>query len=417
MSQRLGTSTDAAVPVTVTASVLYAVRAAGPERLHDLCAAGELRPGPVPFIEQQAGRGGSDERSDRSRAFAPHVADALYETRFHAAATDGSWAKRATALEQRSGLTVEWVELLVFADEPDALRLERVSVRVRAEVSTGVALIHLASSDPIAVRALTSRAAQDTHDAVRAFVESLGMFRTETFGDLMDTAELPYLAVVAIHPADPERALDAGADLIARSATGAPRRSDVGGWRTLLWPDAAVIAAAAGDDADYRLAKRTANVARSVVLDGLLLRFAQRQTLEMLARRVASGAGISGSSLTDLHASALRLRARVWWPRISLEPFVDEPAQLLSETWALPELARDVFDELEALAQQARLTSDERIARILFFLTVGSVAIAIAALVVQVVTSGHVGAAVVAAVVPTTAAAVFGWMIYRRTFR
>lgn len=397
--------------------MFYAVRAAGPERLRELCAAGELRPGPAPFIEQQEGPHGSDERSDRSRAFAPHIADALYATRHHAAATDGSWATRAAALERQSGLTVEWIELAVFADEPDAVRLERVFARVRAEVSTGVTVIHLAPTEPIAVRALTSRAAQDTHDAIRAFVEPLGTFRRERLGDLMDTAELPFVVVVAIHPADPQQALDSGASLIGRPAPTAPRSSDVGGWRTALWPDAAVVATAAADDAGYRLAKRTSNVARSVLLDGLLLRFAQRQTLEMLARRVASGAGVSGSSLTDLHASALRLRARVWWPRVSLEPFVDEPAQMMSQTWALPELARDVFDELEALARQARLTSDERIGRILFFLTVGSVAVAIAALIVQVVTSGHVEAAVVAALVPTTAAAVFGWMIYSRTFR
>jgi hypothetical protein len=233
----------------------------------------------------------------------------------------------------------------------------------------------------------------------------------------MDTSELPYLTVVAIDRGDAQRALDAAANLIGRSVADAPRHSNAGGWRTLVWPDAALVAAAASDGVGYRLAQRTAFVGRSVLLDGLILRFAQRQTLEMLARRVASGAGVGGASLTALHDSALRLRARVWWPRVSLESFVDEPAQLVSETWSLPELARDVFDELEALAQQARLRSDERITRILFFLTVGSVAVAVAALVVQVVTSGHAEAAVVAALVPTTAAVLLGWIVYNRTFR
>src|SRR5262245_37519094 len=211
------------VPVTVTVSALYAVRAADPERLRKLCADGELRAGAAPFIEQQEGAVSSDERSDRSRAFAPHIADALYETRFHAAASDGPWAERAAALEERSGLAVEWVELVVFADEADAQRLERVEARVRAEVSTAVVVIHFAPSNAGAVRALTSRAAQGTHSAARDFMEPLGTFRKELWGDRMDTSELPFLVVVGLDVDDPERALVTAASQIGRSVTDAPR--------------------------------------------------------------------------------------------------------------------------------------------------------------------------------------------------
>jgi len=102
---------------------------------------------------------------------------------------------------------------------------------------------------------------------------------------------------------------------------------------------------------------------------------------------------------------------------VSLEPFVETPSTALADVWALPELARDVFEELEALAQQARLVTDRRIGQILFVLTAGSLAIALSALVVQVVTSTRIPAAVVAALAPTTVVAVLGWLVYTRTLR
>jgi hypothetical protein len=128
-------------------------------------------------------------------------------------------------------------------------------------------------------------------------------------------------------------------------------------------------------------------------------------------------AGVSGEPVASLHGAGLRLRARVWWPTVSLERFVAEPADALAELWALPELAEDAFDELKGLAQQSRLRADQRLARILFVLTAGSVAIAVAALIVQVATSSAVPAAVVAAVVPSAVAALASWWIYGRTFR
>jgi len=139
--------------------------------------------------------------------------------------------------------------------------------------------------------------------------------------------------------------------------------------------------------------------------------------MEMLARRVASGGGVKQRSVAALHASALRLRARVWWPRVSLEPFVETPSSALADVWGLPQLARDVFEELEALAPQARLVADRRVGQILFVLTAGSLAIALSALVVQVVTSTPISAAVVAALAPTTIVAVLGWLAYTRTVR
>jgi len=401
----------------VRVTALYGIRAAELEHLLDLCEAGALREGPAPFIERQEGPF-ADERSDRSRAFPPHVADVLYENRFCAAAADEPWASRSPGLG-RVGLSPDWFEVVVFASEPDALELENVPARVRAEVTTAVAAMHFVLSHEAAFRAtrdLTSRAAQDIHAAVRDFLDPVGRFRSETFGDLMDAAEFPFVIATALDPTSVTRAETLGARAIGRNVH-APHVCDTNEWRILLWPDAAVVATTTFEDTAYRLGKRTMNVALSVLLDALLLRFAQRQVLEMLARRVASGGGVEQRSVAALHESALRLRARVWWPRVSLEPFVQTPSSALADVWALPELSRGVFEELEALAQQARLVADRRIVQILFVLTVGSLAIALSALVVQVVTSTPISAAVVAALAPTTVVAALGWLAYTRTLR
>jgi hypothetical protein len=232
----------------------------------------------------------------------------------------------------------------------------------------------------------------------------------------MDASELPFVVGTALDSTSLSHAEAAGARAIGRNVQ-APEVCDTNEWRVLLWPDAAVLATTTFEDTAYRLGKRTMNVALSVLLDALLLRFAQRQVLEMLARRVASGGGVTQRSVAALHASALRLRARVWWPRVSFEPFVEAPSSALADVWALPQLARDVFEELEALAQQARLVADRRIGQILFVLTAGSLAIALSALVVQVVTSTPISAAVIAALAPTTIVAVLGWLVYTRTVR
>jgi len=102
----------------------------------------------------------------------------------------------------------------------------------------------------------------------------------------------------------------------------------------------------------------------------------------------------------------------VWWERLSLERFVDEPAAIVSQAWGLPELAREVFDEAGALAEQARLAANERIAKILFLLTVASVAVAMAALTVQVATSNDLSAAVIAALVPAVVTLLTGCVLY-----
>jgi len=401
----------------VRVSALYGIRAAELVHLLDLCEAGALRKGPAPFIERQEGPF-ADERTDRSRAFPPHVADVLYENRFCGAAAEEPWASASRGLT-RVGLSPDWFEIVVFAAEADARELEKVPARVRGEVTTAVATMHFVLNDEAAFRAtreITSRAAQDIHAAVRDFLDPVGRFRSETFRDLMDASELPFVVGTAIDPTSLTHAEAAGARAIGRNAQ-APEVCDANEWRVLLWPDAAVVATTRFDDTAYRLGKRTMNVALSVVLDALLLRFAQRQILEMLARRVASGGGVNRRSVAALHASAVRLRSRVWWPRVSLEPFVETPSTALADVWALPELARDVFEELEALAQQARLVTDRRIGQILFVLTAGSLAIALSALVVQVVTSTRIPAAVVAALAPTTVVAVLGWLVYTRTLR
>jgi hypothetical protein len=394
------------------ASALLAVRAQPAARLDALVRDGILFDGPAPFLELQEGSG-SDERSDRSRAFPPHVADVLYTARFHASVENEFWAAEASKLKADTGLSVEWIELVVIADDADAERLEGVVANQRPEISTAVVVLHFVGPDARAVRALTSRAEQRKFEAVREFLRPLGTFRAERLGDLMDTSELPFVITVAVDEKDSGRAIGAGSRLLGRDGDTAPfRLSDLQGWHVRVWPDAAVVAASADERPRYRLAKRTPNVALSVVLDGFVLRFAQRQILEMLARRVASGGKVTSGSLGGMLTSAVRLRARVWWERLSLERFVDEPAAIVSQAWGLPELAREVFDEAGALAEQARLAANERIAKILFLLTVASVAVAVAALTVQVATSNHLSAAVMAALVPAVVTLLTGCVLY-----
>src|SRR4051794_22182268 len=73
-----------------------------------------LSPGPVPLLEAAEG-GGSDERTDRGRAFPPHIADLIVERRCHGRAQQLSPGPTKRLWEL--GLQVDWLERISFASD------------------------------------------------------------------------------------------------------------------------------------------------------------------------------------------------------------------------------------------------------------------------------------------------------------
>ena len=395
---------------------VYALRGTEPAARNTLDC---LQAGPVPFIEQAEGPG-SDERSDRSRALPPHIAGLVLDDRKHAhvlALAKSSEAERALRTLAHEGITVDWIEVVDFASEADAVTLEEIVTEAggdvpRGEVTTCLGVAHFAIANERGVRGLTSRGEQGLHEAMWALLAPLGAARRERTGDLMDASELPFVACFAIGHNE-EAACEEACRVLGRNSE--RTLTNTGGWSAAFWPDAIAIGAERDDGPGYRLRKRTMAVALSVVLDGVLMRLAQRHTLEMLARRVAGGRSVEPKSISALHASALRLRARVWWPHISLEPFVEDISCGLTEAWALASLAQSVFDELGALAQQAQLRADERLGRLLLVLTVGSLGIAFTALVVEIATNSRSSTAVLAALGSALVGVVSAAVIFLRT--
>jgi hypothetical protein len=332
------------------------------------------RRGPAPVIESAVW--GSDERTDRSRTLPPHVADLVLGQRWHIEADQVRRGSMQPVVEawRQEGLRLCWVEVLRFISEADADVLRDVGGGDYPELYTGLGVLHflLDGGRPTpTLSGFTSRADQHRHNQVRMLFEPVADIRVETADRLMDPSELPFVLIGSVHD-DKERAHHEAGALLMRDPSSAVTVLDESTWRFVLWNDAVLCCAQRLEDQPFRLANRTTWVASSFLLDAVLLRFAQRHALEMLARRTADGAASIDRQAKTLHGAALRVRSKLWWPKSSPEPLIDDLSRAMSAMWGLESLAESVFFDVTGLAQHAELAAAERLNRILMVLTAGA---------------------------------------------
>lgn len=353
--------------------------------------------GPAPLIETAVPY--SDERTDRGRALPPHVTDVVFGQRWHTRADPARGPELARVMADWAdhGLDLRWIEIIRFIGERESSTLASIAGGRYPELLDGLAVLHfdVVGDGHEQVRRFVSRGAQDLHGQVRELLSPFGDVRRETPERLMDPSELPFLVVSAVDD-EAQDAATAAVGLVGRSPESA-RTARVDGWDLSVWPDACAISARGSTDDAFRLARRETWVAMSVMLDGILIRFAQLQALSMLARRVADGAAAEDGQARKLHGASLRIRSRVWWPTVSSTPYVEELAGVLAAQWGLEQLSDTVFDDVDGLAQHAELVATERLNRLVFVLTAGALGIAAVSLIVQVVTSDRLAVGAVAA--------------------
>lgn len=93
---------------------------------------------------------------------------------------------------------------------------------------------------------------------------------------------------------------------------------------------------------------------RGFLTDAVLLRQAQRLFFEDAGVRLReSDATKRPAGAMQLHRDILSNRARLWWPRIAREPWVDRIDQDLCAAWHLIDLADETFEETDQLAAEA----------------------------------------------------------------
>lgn len=361
----------------------------------------------MPFVE--AAVAGSDERTDRGRTLPPHISGVLFERRFHieaadlrgeAAAIAGSWRNR--------GLVLCGMEAVRFIEDKDAEVLQGIHAGDYPELFTGLIVLHLRlPSHPagglLAEFSSRSDAAQELHREVGKLIAPVASLRRETVDRRMDPSELPFVLVASLHE-DAGAARDRAHGMIGRSPESAVTQLAVAGWEWSLWSGAAAVSADRQEADTYRFNNRASWVASSVILDAVLLRFAQYHALGMLARRTADGAIVDERQARALHHAALRIRSRVWWRSLSTEPFIAVPTSEMARIWDLEGLAEGILSDASGLAQHADLVAAERLNRVLSVLTGGALGVASVSLAVQVVTSSQPLAAAVAAAAAAAAA-------------
>jgi len=312
-------------------------------------------------------------------------------------------------------------------------------------VPTALAVVHFRIDHGGASSAFTRRRNQCVHDAIRQLLAPWGSFRSEVAGDLMMASELPYVVLSVI--GETGATWRETAERVAARPLG--ELSQVDGWSIGVWPDLAVLAAPLDNEPDFCLARKNHGVALSVMLDAALLRVAERQVLEALARRVTNGADVADETVVALQRVSVRLHSRLWWPRVSHLPSIQRLADELDESLGLSELAHSTQLELGSLAEHARalaeaeagrvrreqleaaeqarcrravrdrqqVESDRQITRLLFVLTAGSVGLTFVALVVAVVTSSREIPAILASVTASLLALLITTVFYRRLRR
>lgn len=104
----------------------------------------------------------------------------------------------------------------------------------------------------------------------------------------------------------------------------------------------------------YVPANRTCWAMRTFLTDAVILRCAQRLYFEDASTRLrAVDATTHPAEALGLHRDILQHRARLWWPRLAREPWVDVIDRRLAEVWNLPEIAQETFEETDQLAAEA----------------------------------------------------------------
>jgi uncharacterized MnhB-related membrane protein len=397
-----------------------------------------LTPGPLPVIalgELERGGGSypagaehinrESEVSDRSRAFDPHLIDVLVPARgqqpghyrAHVGVDEPTRFTRLNAI----GVTVKAVEVLRILSDEDADALGSFYGGSRGEVTRVITAVHCTLPAGVdgdeAVGALTRRQEQSVLDDFRSLLAPFGHLRKESPDDLVGASEMPFVLVSGIARPGGQ---DAGQlHRSFRTVFADVRISPP--WTISIWPDLALVTGEFQEDTGFRLGRTTHCVTTSVLVDATMLRIAQREALGALVRRASVGDSDQLGLEPELHRISVRLRARLWWPTVGSLPFVRAFAEGLSEQWTLLELAESADDEISALATEARrevedeqLQNDKHIAQILLVLTVGSVGVAFVSLVVAIITSDKLTAAVVSGVSSTAVALAVTVLLLRR---
>ena len=114
--------------------------------------------------------------------------------------------------------------------------------------------------------------------------------------------------------------------------------------------------------APYSPANRTCWAIRAFLTDAVMLRCAQRLYFEDASTRLrAVDATTHPAQALALHRDILQHRARLWWPRLAREPWVDVLDRQLAEVWNLPDIARETFEETDQLAAEAEQEQTRRL--------------------------------------------------------
>ena len=177
---------------------------------------------------------------------------------------------------------------------------------------------------------------------------------------LAEASEMPY--VVCFAPGSAER--QDAADLLDRAAplTGTLSQADQerqavlrsAGRAAVVFPDAAAVSYRQDTRPDYLPAQGTDWAIRTCVTDAVLLRSAQRLYFEDASTRLRNtDATTHPNAALRLHRDILSHRARLWWPTVAREPWVQAIDQRLAETWHLHEVAAETFEETDQLAAEA----------------------------------------------------------------